>query len=213
MKLVKIAVCALCFSFPLTGISQESDNAEAAEAQNSPETTENLQAAFISDDLFIYMHAGPGTNYRIVGSINAGDEVRLTGEQENGYINFIDAKGRSAWVESKFISESAGLRAAITELNGKLAEQEQQHTQTKISLENSQSQFSAQQSKERALQEQVTKLTKELEKTKAEVSNQDIELKKQYFFNGAIVLGVGLILGLLLPRLAIRRRSSMESWK
>lgn len=210
MKILKLTLCALCLSLPLTAFGQDAENTEAVEAV---ENTEAMTSAYISDNLFIYMHAGPGTNYRIVGSINAGDEIKLTGEQENGYTNFIDSKGRSAWVESKFVSDVAGLRAAITELNAKLAEQEQQHEQTKLSLEDSQTQFSAQQSKEKSLQQEVTQLTQELESTKAQVSSQDLELKKQYFFNGAIVLGVGLILGLLLPRLAIRRRTSMESWK
>ena len=91
----------------------------AASAQQEPST---LTDGYISDELFIYMHSGAGNNYRIVGSINAGTQVKLTGEQRNGYTEIIDDKERTAWVEDKFVSEKPGLRFVVAELNGQLAE-------------------------------------------------------------------------------------------
>ncbi|MGL6176871.1 MAG: TIGR04211 family SH3 domain-containing protein, partial [Vibrionaceae bacterium] len=43
------------------------------------------QESYISDELFIYMHAGPGTEYRILGSINAGVPVKVMGAEKSGY--------------------------------------------------------------------------------------------------------------------------------
>ena len=63
------------------------------------------------------------------------------------------------------------------------------------------------------LESKISQLNQELAETKLQIKNQDTDLKKEYFYNGAIVLGIGLLLGIVLPRLAGRRKSSMESWK
>ena len=80
----------------------------------------NYKQGYISDELFIYMHAGPGTNYRILGTIIAGSEVKITGAQDNGYSEVIDEKNRATWIESKYVSTKAGLRFVVAELNEKI---------------------------------------------------------------------------------------------
>ncbi|WP_448211279.1 TIGR04211 family SH3 domain-containing protein [Colwellia sp. MEBiC06753] len=177
------------------------------------EDTSNYKDGFISDELFIYMHSGAGSNYRIVGSINAGTQVQLTGNAENGYTEIIDDKDRVAWVEDKFVSEKPGLRFVVAELNGQLAttnEREEnfkaQIDQTSIQLKNAKEQITK-------LSNTVAQLEGELKSTQSKLSTQDLDVKKEWFFNGAIVLGIGLLFGLILPRLSLRRKSSMDSWK
>ena len=62
------------------------------------------------------------------------------------------------------------------------------------------------------MQTDFSQIQQQLEKTQSKVKNQDTDIKKQWFFNGAIVLGIGLILGLILPKFFARRRSNMDSW-
>lgn len=182
----------------------------AASAQQEPST---LTDGYISDELFIYMHSGAGNNYRIVGSINAGTQVKLTGEQRNGYTEIIDDKERAAWVEDKFVSEKPGLRFVVAELNGQLAENADIESTLKSQLDEQQVRLTDAESKNVELTNQITALESQLSTTQAKLSSQDLDIKKEWFFNGAIVMGIGLILGLLLPRLASRRKSSMDSWK
>ena len=52
----------------------------------------------------------------------------------------------------------------------------------------------------------------DLTQTKSQLKNQDTDIKKQWFFNGAIVLGIGLLFGLILPRLFSKRKANMENW-
>ena len=182
----------------------------AASAQQEPST---LTDGYISDELFIYMHSGAGNNYRIVGSINAGTQVKLTGEQRNGYTQIIDDKERTAWVEDKFVSEKPGLRFVVAELNGQLAENSDIESTLKSQLDEQQLRLTDAESKNVELTNQITALESQLSTTQAKLSSQDLDIKKEWFFNGAIVMGIGLILGLLLPRLASRRKSSMDSWK
>jgi len=195
-------------------ISSFITQAEETDAQaQAPTEMENLTPAYISDDLFVYMHAGPGNNYRILGSINAGDEVRITNEVNNGYTQIIDEKNRTTWVESKYVSITPGLRVAIAELNSKLASSEvnsQQASADLIQVQNEMSQLDQQTSQ---LNAEITTLKQQLALTESKLSNQDLDLKKEYFFNGAIVLAIGLIFGLIIPRLSVRKKGSMENWK
>ena len=176
-------------------------------------TQDNLATGYISDDLFIYMHAGPGNNYRILGSINAGDEVKLTSKEQNGYSQIIDNKNRTTWVESKYVSTKPGLRVIIAELNAKLADNEEVQQQTSNELLLANQEINQLNDKNTELSQQLSNLNQQLTQTQSQLSNQDLAIKKEYFFNGAIVLGLGLLLGLILPRLAMRKRSSMDSWK
>ncbi|MCO4797838.1 MAG: TIGR04211 family SH3 domain-containing protein [Colwelliaceae bacterium] len=204
MKIIKCLLISLLFisSFLIQ-----------AEEETTQTVDDNHIAAYISDDLFIYMHAGPGNNYRILGSINAGDEVKMTGEVENGYTQITDNKKRVTWVETKYVSTNPGLRAAIAELNSKLANNENNNQQISIDLEQANTDIAQYNERNTILTNEITELKQKLTQTESQLSNQDLDLKKEYFFNGAIVLVIGLILGLVLPRLSVRKKGSMESWK
>ena len=188
---------ALSLSFPLL--------AEEAPA--------NLASGYISDDLFVYMHSGAGNNYRILGSVNSGVEVKVTGKHENDYSEIIDDKNRNVWVESKYVSLKPGLRFVIAELNEKLAN-------TAASSDNLSDELSAAKNHiEKMTQERITlnneisQLNKTLTTTQSKLKDQDTNIKKEWFYNGAIVLIIGLLLGLLIPRLTARRKGSMDNWK
>ncbi|QOL26920.1 TIGR04211 family SH3 domain-containing protein [Thalassotalea sp. LPB0316] len=184
--------------------------APATFAQDSaPETS--LEQGYISDELFVYMHAGAGSNYRIVGSINAGDEIALTGEQANGYTQIIDEKDRTAWVESKFVSTNPSLRAVIAELNSKLASNNDSKQRLNEEISNKQATINELEQQNAALQSDYDALSKQHQALQLQVDNQDLELKKQYFFYGAMVLGIGLILGIILPHLTAKKRKT-QSW-
>ena len=168
---------------------------------------------FISDDLTIFMHAGPGTNYRILGTINAGAKIQTTGKSEKDYSEIIDDKNRLTWVETKYLTTKPGLRFVVTELNGKVAQTNGYTNQLDGEVNELKSAIELLNQDKTQLQQQLSKVQLQLKKTATKVKDQDTNIKKQWFFNGAIVLGIGLILGLILPRFFTRRRnSSMENW-
>jgi SH3 domain protein len=172
----------------------------------------NYKQGYISDKLFIYMHAGPGTNYRILGTIIAGSEVKITGVEDNGYSEVIDEKNRVTWIESKYLSTKAGLRFVVAELNEKIANSSDFTSQLDGEVNELKSKVNLLTSDKKKLSTKLKKMTETLAKTQSKIKDQDTNIKKQWFFTGALVLGVGLILGLILPRLFSRRRSAMDSW-
>ena len=166
---------------------------------------------YISDDLFIYMVSGPSRNYRVVGTVTAGTEIQLTNNSSNDYTEIIDPSGKKAWVESQFVSTNPSLRNVIAQLNGKLA----LFTETQLNSEQALTEANDKNeqliTENSSLNSQIANLNNELTEVKAQLKDQDQEILKQWFFTGAIVLGVGLLLGILLPKLIGRKRKN-SSW-
>jgi len=177
------------------------------------ETTADLASGFISDDLFVYMHSGAGNNYRILGSVNSGVEVKVTGNHANNYSEIIDDKNRTVWVESKYVSLKPGLRFVIAELNEKLANTAASNDNLSTELSEAKNHIDKLTQEKITLNNEVSELNKTLTSTQSKLKNQDTNIQKEWFYNGAIVLVIGLLLGLLIPRLTVRRKGSMDNWK
>jgi len=206
MKIVKclFASAILCFTSSLL-----------AEETISPvdSSFDNLTSAYISDDLYIYMLAGPGKNYKILGSITAGEEIKLTGVEENDYSQIVDNKNRTTWVESKYINQSTGLRVVIAELNGQLTNREDGNMQLTGQLTKAKNEIKMLSQSSKSLTNELNLLKQQLAASQGKLANQDTDLKKEWFFNGAIVLFIGLVLGLIIPRIPVRKKASMQNWK
>ena len=175
--------------------------------------TNQLPKAYIADDLFIYMHSGPGTNYRILGSINAGEEVSVTGVERNGYTEIVDSRSRNTWVETKFIQQKPGMRFIIAELNTQVANEQEAQQTIRAELEDTRNTLVDVQSQLAEAKNQLKSTQTELTDVSSQLKTQDLEIQKFWFFTGAMVLGIGVILGLVLPRLVAKKRSTMESWR
>ena len=182
-------------------------SAQAQEARSSKN-----QQGFISDDLSIYMHTGPGTNYRILGTIIAGTEIKITGKSEKGYSEIIDDKSRNTWIETKYLSTKPGLRFVVDELNGKIANSSDYTNQLDGEVNELRSSVEILTKDKNKLLTQLKQVERQLKITTSKVKDQDTKILTQRFYNGAIVLSVGLLLGLILPRFFARRKSSMDSW-
>jgi len=200
MKIKNLIFAALLFPCAFIASAEEND-------------TSQLPKVYIADDLFIYMHAGPGTNYRILGSITAGEEVSATGQERNGYTEIIDNKNRTTWVETKFVQQKPGMRFIIAELNTQVATEQEQQQSVQQELTDTQNQVSNLQAELTQVQNLLKAKETELADVSSKLKTQDREIMKEYFLWGAIVLSIGLLFGLILPRLAVRKRSSMESWR
>lgn len=199
-KHLVFSLLIIIFALPIYAVESETD-------------TTNMVTGFISDDLFIYMHAGPGTNYRILGTVNAGSEIKITGNSSNEYSEIIDDKNRKTWVETKYVSTKPGLRSVVAELNAQLASAADLNNQLDSQLNSIKATLTSSNDKSSLLNNEIATLKNQLASTKLKLKTQDTDIQKQWFFNGAMVLGIGLILGLLLPKLAGRKRNSIDSWK
>lgn len=194
----------------LLAVSLWSTPISAQEANTA--TVQQYDTGYISDDLFIYLHAGAGNNYRILGSVSSGSEVQITGQQNNGFSQIIDNKQRTGWIESKHLSTEPSLRTIIAELNSKIADQSDVEQRLNAELATSKQASAELTQDNQQLKNSIKTLEQQLAEVRSQVDNQDAEAKKQWFFNGAIVLGIGLVLGIILPHLGGSKRRKADSW-
>lgn len=172
---------------------------------------EQFNDGYIIDELFIYMHAGPGTNFRILGSVNAGSQILVTGNSENNFTQIRDGKDRLGWVENKYISQEPGLGVQLLQAQQELESAKMTLTQNVDEQADLRLELNSLQNEKQQLESQLVELNKQLVAAKSVQQEQNFEIKKQWFINGAIVLGVGLLLGLILPKLSTPKRK-MNSW-
>ncbi|MDV1375194.1 TIGR04211 family SH3 domain-containing protein [Citrobacter freundii] len=178
---------------------------------------------YVSDELNTWVRSGPGDNYRLLGTVNAGEEVELlqTNEATN-YAQVRDSSGRTAWIPLKELNTQPSLRTRVPELENQV----KTLTDKLNSIDNTWNQRTADMQQKVAgsdgvinsLKEENQKLKNELIVAQKKVNAANLQLDDkqrtiimQWFMYGGGVLGAGLFLGLVLPHL-IPRRKRKDRW-
>ncbi|MBN6711010.1 SH3 domain-containing protein [Haemophilus haemoglobinophilus] len=174
------------------------------------------ETKYVSENLTTFMRRGAGDQFKIAGAIQAGEQVTVL-DKKDKYSLIRDKRNREAWILTNELTntpsskeENPKLKAQIQELTLKLNNIDNDWKQRTNEMQRRTKQAEEQSSK---LLEQNSLLNRELEITKNK--NRDLEamldagkreIAIQWFIYGGSVLGVGLLLGLILPLLVPRRR-------
>lgn len=174
------------------------------------------QTQYVTENLSTYLRKGPGDQFKISGAIQAGEKVTLIDKKER-YSLVRDSKNREAWILNNELTSTPSskeltpqLQQKVQELTTKLNSIDKDWQQRTAEMQR-RTQQADQQSDE--LLEQNAQLKRELDILKNK--NRDLEaiqdassreIMIQYFIYGGSVLGVGLLLGLLIPVLLPRRK-------
>ena len=183
--------------------------------------TVQAETQYVTENLNTYLRQGAGDQFKIAGAIQSGEAVTVLG-QEGKYTLIRDNKNREAWILTSELSstpssreENPKLKAQVQELTLKLNRVDSDWQQRTNEIQR-RSKQAEQQSSE--LLEQNSQLKRELEMTKNK--NRDLEamldankreIAIQWFIYGGSVLGVGLLIGLVLPHI-LPRRKRRDNW-
>ena len=76
---------------------------------------------YVSDELSTWLRSGPGDNFRLVGTLNAGEEVALLQTNDSTHYGQIrDNTGRTAWIPLKELNTDPSLRTRVPELESQV---------------------------------------------------------------------------------------------
>ncbi|EEY37672.1 arylsulfatase [Vibrio mimicus MB451] len=182
------------------------------------------QDRYIADKLFTYMHSGPSNQYRILGSIDAGEKVKLLDvNKDSGYSQVADERGRTGWVESRFITREVSNALRLPALEKELAEVKKQLANARQnadsekaglaeSLELRNQQIADLERNYGDISKQLTDSQTEIRELRAKLDTQKEDLLLKYFTYGGGVAGIGLLLGLVLPHIVPRRKRHPAGW-
>ncbi|EEP98708.1 hypothetical protein yruck0001_3680 [Yersinia ruckeri ATCC 29473] len=178
---------------------------------------------YISDELITYVHSGPGNQYRILGTLNAGEEVTLISVNEAAnYGQIRDNKGRTTWIPMDQLSQSPSMRVRLPDLEqqvktltDKLANIDnswnQRTTEMQQKVAASDSVINALKQENTALKNQLIVAQKKVNAVNLQLDDKQRTIILQWFMYGGGVAGLGLILGLMLPHL-IPSRKKKNRW-
>ncbi|MGC6388024.1 TIGR04211 family SH3 domain-containing protein [Ewingella sp. S1.OA.A_B6] len=178
---------------------------------------------YISDDLITYIHSGPGNQYRIVGTLNAGEQVTLRSVNDSTkYGEIIDSKGKTAWIPLDQLSNVPSIRTRVPDLE----QQVKTLTDKLNNIDSSWNQRTAEMQQKVAssdgiinglkkenqdLKNQLIVAQKKVSAVNVQLDDKQRTIILQWFMYGGGVAGVGLILGLILPHLVPRRKKN-DRW-
>ncbi len=183
-----------------------------AQESSAPDSDPLDSDHYIADDLFIFIHSGPSRNYRILGSIEAGEPITvLETDSENDFSKITDANGREGWVESQYIIDTISRRAQLPQLSQRLADSSQE-------IDRLQSRNTATAQDLAAARQQIAELETTLSNARQTITGLEEQVTKQddmeryrMFSYGGMVAGAGLLVGILVTFIPKRRRRS-DTW-
>lgn len=181
------------------------------------------QTRYISDDLTTYTFAGPGSQYRITGSVASGEEVALVEENAAAKYALIRySNGKQHWIPLDKLANTPSIRTQVPILR----EQVEKLTQELAGINESWNQKTSEMQTKliendttiAGLKNDNARLENELADAKKRADDMELQLDdkqrsiiQQWFIYGGGVAGAGLLFGLLLPYL-IPRRKSKDRW-
>lgn len=192
------------------------------------------ETRYISDDVLIYMHSGPSTQYRIVGTLKAGEAVTfLQADPTTNFAQITTNRNKTAWIDGKMLSRKASLKArtpklqaelartkkALAQINNKNAQKLEKITGSNRDVLNAKEALikektdaiSTLTTKNKMLTEEAVKLRTENASLAARLDTKQEDEQHRFFMLGALVLGLGLIAGLIIPSIRFRKKKN-DGW-
>lgn len=118
------------------------------------------ESRYISDEVFVVLHAGPGSNYRWLGKLIPGTELTEKRRSTDGnWAEVATARGTEGWVQAEYLSTEPPAQVRLPAVVRQLEEAQQESAELRSSLaelRSEQSAVSAQLAKSNADLQQVS---------------------------------------------------------
>lgn len=178
---------------------------------------------YITDELSTWVRSGPGDQYRLVGKINAGEEVvLLQSNSDTQYGQIRDAENRTTWLPLSQISATPSLRShvpaleqQVKQLTTRLAsidgDWNKRTAEMQQKVANSDSVINGLKQENEQLKKQLIVAEKKVDAANVQLDDKRRTIIMQWFMYGGGVAGIGLLAGLLLPHM-VPRRKNKDRW-
>lgn len=171
---------------------------------------------WVSDDLSTFVRSGPTDEYRIVGTLGAGEPVTVL-ETSGDYTQVRAESGDVVWIQSDKLQAEPSLGERFPELKNKVATLGSELSDINESWEGRvaamtetlsvrQARIAELEQRNAQLDSQFMQVQQANRELQARLSTQEKDLLMRYFMYGGGVAGAGLIIGLLVPHLPKRKR-------
>lgn len=176
---------------------------------------------WVSDELSTYVRSGPTDGYRIVGTLNAGEQVDML-ESSGNYTRVRSDSGDTVWVLSSELQQTPSAREQLPvleaqvddltqELDGINDTWEQRISSMTETLDIREQRIVDLETRNGELDNEAEQSRQQVRALQARLDTQEEDLLMRYFMYGGGVAGAGLLVGLIVPHLP-RRRKKRDRW-
>ncbi|MEM6485784.1 MAG: TIGR04211 family SH3 domain-containing protein [Pseudomonadota bacterium] len=139
-----------------------------------PQSAIAQNSRYVSDEVFIVLHAGPGANYRWLGKLNPGTALtELQQSEDGGWSEVRTQRGTVGWVQAEFIANDPPAQVRLPVVTRQLEDAERE--------------AAASRSTAAKLTAERDELREELERQKSELQQVTEELAQLRQISGSAV--------------------------
>jgi SH3 domain protein len=90
---------------------------------------------YVSDEVFIVLHAGPGANYRWLGKLTPGAQLTIGSVTEDGeWTEVLTSRGTEGWVQSEYLSSEPPAQVRLPAVSRQLEDAERSSAELRAAL-------------------------------------------------------------------------------
>ncbi|WP_394131500.1 TIGR04211 family SH3 domain-containing protein [Shewanella maritima] len=167
---------------------------------------------YISDDVYIFIHGGPGNQYRILGSIEAGQPVTNLGVTQGDYTQVVDHKDREGWIKNEFLSFEPSFREQIPALTSELESTKQELANITNSSSNMSDELRQAKAQVAELESALTQAQQQRDTAEARAESAIDNQRYHMWQQGGMIAGIGVLIGIILVYLPRPRRKQSNRW-
>nr|WP_256260861.1 TIGR04211 family SH3 domain-containing protein [Shewanella sp. NIFS-20-20] len=178
----------------------------------SPVALANSQTRYVSEDVYTFIHGGPGNQFRILGSVEAGQQVTSLGQTEGDYSKIIDHKDREGWIKTSELDTQPSFRVRIPLLEKQLADSQARVKALSEANSATESNNSSMTAEIASLNQTLNVTTQERDRLASELKQIKDNQEYKLWQEGALIAFVGLLLGIFLVYLPKPQRKKKDRW-
>lgn len=207
-------------SAPADNPAPESSGENAAPENSSPDNQRSAESSgkyvYVTENEGIWTTRGPGTEYKLIGTVRPGDRLEYISEKKN-YYQVIKPNGQEAWIPKKYVQSEKSFRYQAEELAKENAELkyklEHIDSESVKELRAVKKELEQIKTAHAALEREQLSQVEELKEARALKADLDAQLKTReqemqirWWKNGGLIAGAGAIIGVILVYLPRPRR-------
>jgi SH3 domain protein len=157
------------------------------------------QRAWVKGEVKLNLRTGPGTQFRIVGTVETGDEVRVIERGDDWTHVRTNGEDKDGWIPGGYLQDEPPPAVRLSQLETELERLRKEFGDTSSEAEKLREANATLASRDGEQRQEIDKLTQENLEMRAGARVPEL-------ITGASILAMGMIVGALLHRSATRSR-------
>lgn len=167
------------------------------------------KSVYVADQIEVETRRGPTSGYKFGFLVKPGTSLEvLQTNQETGFVQVRDARGRTAWIDPKYLSERPTVHQKFKDAEAEISRLKAEFSQKESEMTSRINQLSPLEGVNADLQNKLAQLQSELEQSDQKAQLYEGGFKTEAFFGGAAVLLGGMFIGWLFSKFGGKRRNT-----